>query len=281
MIDLTNFDSVFGCMIQTFIVVLILFLIFALVMYLNGRKGQNPVLISSVTPADKPISFTTDVIKTSQFDQGVTWSMVGWLYIDDWNYRFGQHKYILDWSDAAKNGIQIYFDKKENNLNIDITTIPIMKKEKLVFKDIPLQKWFNIIVILDNRSLDLFIDGVLVKTKKLEYVPLYKTNTLTLFPEGGFKGNVGYFQYMAYKLPQFAVQHFQLIKHKLNGDTPYYSPTIYSLLYGFKTALYMFILLIDRLFKYFNYFTFEIFFQFVDIVRDAIQDVVDIVMGLF
>jgi hypothetical protein len=38
-------------------------------------------------------------------------------------------------------------------------------------EDVPLQRWTNLIISLDNRALDLYLDGKLVRTCVLPGVP--------------------------------------------------------------------------------------------------------------
>jgi len=279
--QILNFENLYGCIMQTFIFVIILSIVFSLFVLLYNRSDTSPVLINGIVPADKKMTFQNDRIKLSKVNDGLTWSIVSWLYIDDWNYKYGQDKYVLDWTDANKNGVQIYFDKKNNSLNVKITTIPLMKTETLIYEGISLQKWVSIIIILDNRNIDLFIDGELLKTKKLEFVPLYVNNEFVLFPQGGFNGKVGYFQYMSYKIPQFGIQHFQTLQYKLNGNSPFYSPLLYSVLFGFKNAFYFLILLFDRFFNNLNYYTLQLSIEFIKIVKNTFEDIIDFLITIF
>jgi len=278
--QILNFENVYGCMMQTLIIVIILCIIFSLFVLFYNRSDTSPVLINSIKPADKKMIFKNDRIKLSKVNEGVSWSIVSWIFIDDWNYKFGQDKYLLDWTDNQKNGVQMYFDKKDTSLNITITTIPLMKKEQLIYHGISIQKWTSVIVILDNRNLDLFIDGELAKTKKLDYVPLYTNNDFVLFPDGGFNGKVGYFQYMSYKLPQFGIQHFQILKQKLNGQSPFYSPLLYAVLYGFKSVFHFFIIFFDRFFKNLNYYTLQLLYETIYIIKNTFEDIVNFIISI-
>ena len=271
--QLFNFENLHVCVMQTIIIVVILCILFSIFVLFYNSSDTSPVLIKRITPTDEKMVFEKNTIKLSKVDKGLSWSIVTWIYIDDWNYKFGQDKYILDWTDTQKNGVQIYFDKKDSSLNIKITTIPLMMTEQLVYHGITIQKWTSLIVILDNRNLDLFIDGELVKAKKLEFVPLYTNNSFVLFPNGGFNGKVGYFQYLSYKLPQYGIQHFQILKQKLNGTIPFYSPLLYAVLYGFKSAFYFLIILFDRFFNNINYYTVHLLYQFIQIFKDTFDDI--------
>ena len=65
----------------------------------------------------------------------------------------------------------------------------------------PLQKWIHVVILQNNRSLDLWINGKLYHSKHLRNVPLEVTGseTLEILPNGGFSGYLSEFKY--YPLP--------------------------------------------------------------------------------
>ncbi len=88
-----------------------------------------------------------------------------------------------------------------------------MNNTQMIYKNIPLQKCLCIIVVLDNRNLDLFIDGEIVMNYLLEEVPHYVPQELTITENGGFNGKIGYLQYLSYKMPLFGITHYQNLKN--------------------------------------------------------------------
>jgi len=117
-----------------------------------------------------------------------------WTYIDDWNYRFGEEKYIIN----KHNSFTMKFDKDVNNLIIDVN---LASDHNLVHTcivdDIPIQKWVNILVSIYDRSMDVYINGKLVKTCILENVANSKGQTnIDITPNGGFSGNTASFRYI-------------------------------------------------------------------------------------
>jgi hypothetical protein len=62
--------------------------------------------------------------------------------------------------------------------------------------NIPIQKWFNIIVSLYGSTLDVYLDGKLVRTCVLPNVPQVNNNTdLKVTNKGGFSGWTTNFKY--------------------------------------------------------------------------------------
>lgn len=249
--DLPGYDTFLPIIIKIILVIFLLYLISLVVTNYFGLKRTSPVLLSNPTSTMEPLSFQSSKLPLSDIDKGLSWTFINWLYIEDWNYRYGQKKMIIDWG----NNLQMYFEEKSNDLVIEITTVPLMKTQRLIQKDIPLQRWMCLIIVLDNRQLDLFMDNILVQSIQLDYLPFYLQEELNLFSNGGFRGKCGYLQYLSYRIPQFGINHFQQIEKKLNNSSilySFYNPFIFSILFGFKQAVSNFLVILDRRFKNIN-----------------------------
>ena len=129
-----------------------------------------------------------------------------WLYINSWDYKYGLQKVIFERKD--QNGAvapQVVLDQAVNNLTVNIATYKPSGSDKTpsthscVLENIPIQRWANIIVTINNRALDLYLDGKLVRTCVLPGVPMVNPGTpITLCPSGqGFSGYTSNFQYYA------------------------------------------------------------------------------------
>ena len=132
---------------------------------------------------------------TTVCNKGITWTYNFWMYINDWKYKFGEKKYIL-----KSNNVNIWLAEKTPDLHIQLNVFNSPDK-KIVYKDIPLQKWLNFSLILDNRNLDLFINAYLYRSIFLDNVPEQATtNNITLFSNGGISGYVSQLKYFSYNL---------------------------------------------------------------------------------
>jgi hypothetical protein len=251
-----------------YIIILALYKLFAL-------SKTSPVIIAKETAANLPFKRESTFLPLSQINEGVSWSFVLWIYVDEWNYLYGQRKNILQWG----NNLYMYFDEKSNDLTIDIMTIPSMNNNKIVYKNIPLQKWLSIIVVLDNRNLDLFVDGELVVNYLLDEVPLYIPQDLSICEKGGFNGKIGYIQYFSYKLPLFGVAHFQGLEKKFNNKSPVmflYKPFFYIITFGLKMFFYSFIIFINRFLKKMNSIGLEMIFMILHMIKRFFNKLYDV-----
>ena len=126
--------------------------------------------------------------------EGLSFSYSLWIYVEDWSYQFGKWKNIMvkgdvDGSDGERApGLWLY--PRTNSLHARISTT-VDKNEGCDIKNIPLQKWVNIIYVLDNRSVDIYINGKLERSCVLKGIPIINSKPLTVSADGaGFYGKI-------------------------------------------------------------------------------------------
>jgi hypothetical protein len=154
---------------------------------------------------------------TTNFAYGI------WFYIDDWNYKYGEPKILFarsgkeapasdDSTTGSATGSMegppepcpaVIFAPVENNLTVKLTcynAISGSNDETVIHNcavpNIPLQKWTHLLISVYGRSLDVYIDGKLVKTCMLPGVPKVSASLpVIVTPMGGFSGWTSNFQY--------------------------------------------------------------------------------------
>jgi hypothetical protein len=152
-----------------------------------------------------------------------------WFYIEDWSYRYGEPKIVLGRLDKDLNpSPSIVLGAIENNLKIETTVYPSAQSTTASthtcnVDNVPVQKWVNAIVSLYGRTMDIYIDGKLVRTCVLPGVakiandaPVYVT------PQGGFSGYTSNIHYYANSLnPQEAYNIYRSGYGGSGIDFPY------------------------------------------------------------
>ena len=138
-----------------------------------------------------------------------------WFYVNDWNYRYGEKKVIFgrmgamsnsstDGSVQGLNGLDpcpvVYLDSVENNVSVSLGCYPNANQQPTTpnsntvlhtcsVSNIPIQKWVNLIVNVNGRSMDIYLDGKLVRTCLLPGVAHINNNSnIYVTPGGGFSG---------------------------------------------------------------------------------------------
>jgi hypothetical protein len=151
-----------------------------------------------------------------------------WFYIEDWNYRYGEEKVIFGRMNSSSsapttgsiNGISgvdpspvVYLGGMENNIFIALGCYPGLDQisastntsnpptaqavvHTCQVNNIPIQRWVNLLISVYGRTLDVYVDGKLVRTCLLPGVSMINNNAnVYVTPQGGFNGWTAKLQY--------------------------------------------------------------------------------------
>ena len=144
-----------------------------------------------------------------------------WFYINNWNYRYGEKKVIFGrmggpsgpkgGSVKGLNGLDpcpaVILGAIENNVSISLGCFPGQDQVPTTeggntvvhtcsVSNVPIQKWVNLTISVYGRTLDVYIDGKLVRTCLLPGVASVNTNAdIHITPLGGFDGWTSKLQY--------------------------------------------------------------------------------------
>lgn len=184
-------------------IIVVVVIMFALFRYMYKKLYSNSYLLIDQPHYAKRLKEVRTNMKTTTCDEGITWTYNFWIYVNDWKYRFGEKKYIIQ-----SDNINVWLGEKTPDLYIGTKLFNNDEQDKvIVFNDLPLQKWFNIAVILDNRNLDLFINKELYRSTFFEQVPNQRNVTnLSILPNGGLSGYISQFRYFSYDLSRSRIQ---------------------------------------------------------------------------
>ena len=114
-----------------------------------------------------------------------------WIYVSEWSTTNDKTIFRRD----TNNPVMV-LRKFENAID---TTVRLSSGiQTCSVPNIPLQKWTNIIITVNNQSLDTYVNGKLVKTCVLSSFPATvatENANVLLTPDGGFSGYTARFKY--------------------------------------------------------------------------------------
>ena len=158
------------------ILLVVLFCVIFYMFYYSKLFDTSTELVTGITDADVHTVINSDDLSTYQNNYSIT----GWFYIDDWNYKYGEAKVFLQRPDQedGENSFNpmIFFNNTENNVTVAVDCYSSQSDYEAerffcTINNINLQKWVHLGVVINNRTLDVYINGKLTKTCMLPGVP--------------------------------------------------------------------------------------------------------------
>jgi len=161
-----------------------------------------------VITQDPSLKGSQPIMRSANDVQGMefTWSV--WIYVDDFVYKQNEYKHIFhkgnDDINVSKppiglnypnNAPGLYITPTTNNLVVIMNTFDSINEEILI-KDLPLNKWVNVILRLNNQhQLDIYINGTLTKRHMLKGVAKQNYGDVYVSMNGGFSGYTSELRY--------------------------------------------------------------------------------------
>lgn len=221
-------------------VVLIIFIVILLLIFLKYMYYSSNTLSYTL---DAKTSYTISASSlsnnsTNSAPSNFSYSM--WIYINNWNYRYGQSKVILgrmggksSSSSGTESGIDGVFGSKpcpvlslgaiDNSVTCAISCYPTVQDvsdlngdvsdasgnddvivHTCSLNNVPIQSWVQLAIVVNNQTMDFYMNGKIVKTCILPGpANIDNTADVIITPGGGFDGYTANVQYWpAPKNPQ-------------------------------------------------------------------------------
>ena len=209
----------------------LLLVIFAFVIFLRVgistisyflAPTSSPHLIDGMVDAKQMIIFPQDpsnngavtIYRSVNAGDGIEFSWSVWIYINNLQYLEGQYKHIFykGNSNLNSNGLNfpnnapgLYLAPNKNDLVVMMNTYNVINEE-IVVPDVPLNKWFNVIIRCKNTTLDVYANGTIVRSVNLIGVPKQNYGDVYVGMNGGFDGNISNLWYYDYALGTAEIQ---------------------------------------------------------------------------
>jgi len=188
------------------IVIIFLILLYFFLRYLFSSPNTLQTIQNGRTSSDIP---ATSLSTTGTGSEDTNFAYSIWYYINDWNYRYGEVKTLfarMGGPDGTQPCPAVQFDAVENNVTVTLSCFPgegsaesasaTTVDHACKVGNIPIQRWTNLLVSVYGRSMDIYIDGKLVRTCLLPGVAnVNSDSSIFVTPDGGFDGWTSQFQY--------------------------------------------------------------------------------------
>lgn len=206
----------FAFLILVLIIFVILFRVLTILLSIVYAPKSDPILINGMVDAKQLIKISQDpsspgaipIIRSQNENAGLVFTWSVWINIEDLQYRKGEYKHIFHKGNDAinvtktpfgmnypNNGPGLYIAPTTNDLIVVMNTFENINEEVLI-KDIPLNKWINVIIRVDEQHrLDVYINGRLIRRHIMDSVPRQNYDDVYVSMNGGFSGYTSSLRY--------------------------------------------------------------------------------------
>lgn len=142
--------------------------VLVLVLFFFARsptRSDKFVLFDNSIPGDVKQSFPTFLPRSYNEKEGLTYSYTGWLLIKDFTRGYGERRRIFSKGDSPG----LYIDSTSNALIVAVDTYGTV--ETILIPNIPALKWIHFAMVVDQHSVDIYINGILRKHHTLSQLP--------------------------------------------------------------------------------------------------------------
>lgn len=170
-------------------------------------KGSKNAKRSLVINQDPRYSSSIP-LKRSHGKKDAEFSYSLWFLIQNTEYRYGEWKHIFHKGNDSAYPLRapgLYLHPKDNTLRVYMNTNKTIL-EYVDIPNIPVRKWVHISLVLEGRSLNIYINGKLKTKKVFETVPRQNYGNLWVNLFGGFEGFLSKMRYFNYALSYSEVE---------------------------------------------------------------------------
>ena len=179
--------------------IVIILLIYVLYKYFSKSSSSLGALMDlSTTSSTVPLITKDKVVNSTsaRFSYGI------WVYINTWDTTQTKNIFYrpnLPLSDPLKYDIRLYLDQTSPTLYCDFYTQQTTSngvsspatETVAITTNFPIQKWVYIIVSVDGKLVDTYIDGKLITSQELKALPYVSDSDIFV---GTFKAYAAQFQ---------------------------------------------------------------------------------------
>ena len=208
-------------------------------LYYGMKSGATEV----VRTQDPTNSESILIKRSNNQSSGIEFTWSTWIFINELPGAEAKHKYNHifnkgpgdisnekgDGIDLQGNGPGLYIKPYNNDvvsspstgdiasLRVIMTTNANGNDSYIDIEDIPIKKWVNIIIRMQNTIMDVYVNGTISGRLTLTDVPIQNYYNVNITKNGGFNGNLSNLRYYDYAMNIFEIT--KIVSNGPNLDT--------------------------------------------------------------
>lgn len=166
------------------------------------------LLFENSIPGDFQQSFTTLLPPSYNQPEGMVYSYTTWLLMKDFTKGYGKRRRIFSKNDSPG----LYIDSTSNSFVVSVETFGTT--ETILIPNIPAMKWIHLGLVVDQHSVDVYINGILRKHHTLSQLPRLNDAAVTI--GSNWDGVIARLTYYARSLTHLEIK--KMVNEKVPSD---------------------------------------------------------------
>ena len=223
--------------------VFIIFVLFAFMFLLNlgmhiigffTKPSENPMIVKGKLDGEDGIIISQNpanldsktVFRSNNKTGGAEFTWSSWIYLSKSVYDLSNTYYHVFSKGEGKrntttdndsqyvkvsNGPGVYVLRDASGLtHMHVMMDTISGREDIVINTVPINKWFHTAIRMQNKTIDVYINGVVSARKTLPNMPKQNYHNIAIgggASQGGFQGSISNLQYFGYAMNVFEINN--------------------------------------------------------------------------
>jgi hypothetical protein len=192
------------------LIILIIVIIKNLIVYSYTQKMRKPWLIKGSKDAKKSLVIAQDPADPNSVPLNRSDNEVGgteftyslWFVVDNFVYNKDKWKHVFHKGNNPpypNRAPGVYLHPNKNSLRIYMNTYEKIL-EYVDIDNIPVRKWIHLGIVLKEKILDVYVNGLLKKRHVFDSLPRQNFGDVWINLNGGFEGYISKMRYFQYAL---------------------------------------------------------------------------------
>lgn len=162
-------------------------LVIYMIWYIRQPMSDETIIIKDSIRGNVPTTPAVVIPLSLNQPEGIVFSYMGWLLINDFTIGYGTERKIFSKGDCPG----LYIDSTSNGLVFKVKTYGTT--ETILISNIPASKWIHFAIVVNQDAVDIYINGTLRQHHTLGQLPDQSEELLTTGP--GWEGTLGALTY--------------------------------------------------------------------------------------
>jgi len=145
------------------------------VFYHKQSTDAIDLLTGSISGKESKIVQGDKISRSFNQKEGATFTYTGWILVKDFTYNYGRKRIIFTKNDCPG----MYLDTTSNSILVVINTFA-NTPETILISNITANKWIHFAIVVDQDSVDIYINGVVRQHHTLLQLPKQNDSPITL-----------------------------------------------------------------------------------------------------